>query len=289
MQSLDSVRYFTRGEPLNLRNVMQRVAPFVEQAAFSWEGEDGESCYAQIEKRQTRQYAQMCYLGCQEESDPVNICRLLEHLIKSAGAWKAWGVLADITEPSPLFEGFRKAGFTIWARQNIYHLSSQQKEYNEEEIRWRLWSSEDIGFMNALYKEIVPGAVQCIEPMTRKTALGLVAYQPKGHLVAYADLEYGPKGVWVQMVSSPEVRSAGLLQSLPRAIPELAGRQVYLCVRSYQPWLDAGMEETGYSGSEAQVLLVKHLVLRKSLERSAVKQIFESSTMEGSLPITQIK
>jgi len=30
-------------------------------------------------------------------------------------------------------------------------------------------------------------------------------------------------------------------------------------------------------------------VLRKSLERSAVKQIFESSTMEGSLPITQIK
>jgi hypothetical protein len=49
------------------------------------------------------------------------------------------------------------------------------------------------------------------------------------------------------------------------------------------------MEETGYSGSEAQVLLVKHLVLRRSLERSAVKQIFESSTMEGSLPITQIK
>lgn len=268
---------------------MQRLAPLVEQEAVSWQGEDGESCYGQIEKRQTRQYAQMCYLGCQDESDPVNICRVLEHLLKSAGAWKAWGVLADLPESSPLFEGFRKAGFSIWARQNIYQLNSIDKDYKEESIRWRLWTSEDINVMNALYKEVVPGAVQCIEPMTRKAALGLVAYQPNGRLAAYADIEYGPKGIWVQMVSSPEVRSAGLLQSLPTAIPELAGRPVYLCVRSYQAWLDSAMEEAGYSRREAQILLVKHLVLRKSLARAAVKQIFESSKMEGSLPITQKK
>lgn len=143
--------------------------------------------------------------------------------------------------------------------------------------------------MNALYKEVVPSAVQCIEPMTRKAALGLVAYQPDGGLAAYADLEYGPKGIWVEVITSPEVRSAGLLQSLPTAIPELAGRPVYLCVRSYQAWLDAVMHEVGFARSEAQILLVKHLVLRKSLERLAVKQIFDSSTMEGSLPITQTK
>jgi len=288
-QSLDSVRYFTRGEPLNLRNVMQRVAPLVEQAAVSWEGEDSETCYAQIEKRQTRQYAQMCYLGCQEEPDPVDICRLLEHLVKSAGTWKAWGVLADLPESSPLFEGFRKAGFSIWARQNVYQLTSTDKNYDKDAIRWRLWKSEDINPMNALYKEVVPGVAQCIEPMTRKAALGLVAYQPDGSLAAYADLEYGPKGIWVQVISSPELKSAGLLKALPAAIPELAGRPVYLCVRSYQSWLDVAMQEVGFSRSEAQVLLVKHLVLRKSLERNAVKQLFESSTMEGSLPITQIK
>lgn len=268
---------------------MQRVAPLVEQEALSWEGEECENCYAQIEKRQTRQFAQMCYLGCQEEFDPINICRLLEHLVKRAGAWKAWGVLADLPESSPLIEGFRKAGFTIWARQNIYQINPKDNDYNEEAIRWRLWTSEDVNLMNALYKEVVPGAVQCIEPMTRKAALGLVAYQPDGRLAAYADLEYGPKGIWVQVISSPEVRLVGLLQNLPMAIPELAGRPVYLCVRSYQPWLDSAMQEVGCSMSEAQVLLVKHLVLRKSLELNAVKQIFESSTMEGSLPITQIK
>lgn len=289
MQSLDSVRYFTRGEPLNLRNVMQRVAPLVDQEAVICEGEEGRSCYGQIEKRQNRLYAQMCYLGCQEDLEPVDVCRILEHLVKSAGIWKAWGVLADLPDSSPLFEGFRKAGFTIWARQNIYRLTEQDQDNNEDEIRWRLWTSEDINSMNALYKEIVPGAAQYIEPMTRKAALGLVAYQPDGRLAAFADLEYGPKGIWVQVISSAEVRLAGLLLSLPTAIPELAGRPAFLSVRSYQPWLDSAMEEAGNGCCEAQVLLVKHLVLRKSLERNAVKQLFESSTMEGSLPITQIK
>lgn len=268
---------------------MQRVAPLVEQAAVSWEGEDGAACYAQIEKRQTRQYAQMCYLGCQEMPDAVDVCRLLEPLVRSAGAWKAWGVLADLPQSSELLEGFRKAGFTIWARQNIYQLIPNEKGYNEETIQWRLWNSQDIDFMNNLFKEVVPGAVQTIEPMTRKAALGLVAYQSDGSLAGYADLEYGPKGIWAQVISRPNVRAAGLLRDLPGAVPELAGRPVFLCVRSYQSWLDAAVEEAGFSKSEAQVLLVKHLVLRKSLDRSVVKQMLEGSTMEGSLPITQLK
>jgi hypothetical protein len=60
-------------------------------------------------------------------------------------------------------------------------------------------------------------------------------------------------------------------------------------VRSYQPWLDAALEEMGSLKKESQILLVKHLVLRKSLELNAVKNIFENSNMEGSLPITQLK
>jgi len=268
---------------------MQRVAPLVEQAAISWENEEGQSCYGQIEKRQTRLYAQMCFLGYQEGLDSINICRLIEHLVKSAGDWKAWGVLADLPEDSPLYEGFRKAGFTIWARQNIYQLNLKDHYYNNPTLKWRLWTSDDISTLIVLYKEVVPGAVQCIEPITRKAALGLVAFQPDGKLAAYADLEYGPKGVWVQVTISPEVRAADLLNSLADAIPELFGRSVYLCVRSYQPWLDAAMEETGNLKKESQILLVKHLVLRKSLERYAVKKIFENSNMEGSLPITQSK
>lgn len=268
---------------------MQRVAPLVEQAAIAWEGEQGESCYGQIEKRQVRRYAQMCFLGCQEETDPLNICCLLESLVKSAGNWKAWGVLADLPEPSSLMEGFRKAGFTIWARQNIYQLDSKNKESPSLSNPWRLWTSDDIAAVNALYKEVVPSLVQYVEPMSREAALGLVSFHQDGRLAGFADLEYGPKGVWVQVTTAPDVDATNLLHALPSAIPELFGRPVYLCVRSYMPWLDTALENEGVSKSEPQILLVKHLVLRKTLELSTVQKIFESKNMEGSLPITRVK
>jgi hypothetical protein len=268
---------------------MQRVAPLVEQAAIAWEGEDGERCYGQIEKRQNRQHAQMCYLGCQEVSDPLNICRVLEQMVKSAGSWKAWGVLADLPESSPLFEGFRKAGFTIWARQNIYLLGAEAAQNAAQANLWRLWTSDDMASVNSLYKEVVPGLVQCIEPITRKTALGLVAFQPDGRLAAFADLEYGPKGVWVQVITSPDVQAASLLQTLYASIPELYGRPAYLSVRSYLPWLDATLEALGMTRAESQMLLVKNMVLRKALDRNAVKQVFEKNNLEGSLPITRVK
>ena len=274
---------------MTLQNVKRGVPPRGKREAKRGEGEAGPTFSAKTKKKQPRQYAQMCYLGCQEMPDAVDVCRLLEPLVRSAGAWKAWGVLADLPQSSELLEGFRKAGFTSWARQNIYQLIPNEKDRNEETIQWRLWNSQDIDFMNNLFKEVVPGAVQTIEPMTRKAALGLVAYQSDGSLAGYADLEYGPKGIWAQVISSPNVRAAGLLIDLPGAVPELAGRPVFLCVRSYQSWLDAAVEEAGFSKSEAQVLLVKHLVLRKSLDRSVVKQMLEGSTMEGSLPITQLK
>ena len=288
MQSLDTVRFFTRGEPLNLRNVMQRVASLVEQEAFIWEGESGQGCYGQIEKRQNRAYAQMCYVGCQEEADPLVLCRLLEPLVQSAGAWKALGVLADLPEASPLFEGFHKAGFRIWARQKVYDLTQTKDQGEETELRWRPWNSTDINSMKTLYREVVPASVQLIEPITRKSAIGMVSTRPNGSLSAYADLEYGPKGVWVQTLVDPEVDPTDLLKSLPQAIPELLGRPVYLCVRSYQPWVDTALENAGYGLQEAQILLVKHLVLRNQVEEQrVVKNIFESGGMEGSLPITQ--
>lgn len=287
MQSLDTVRFFTRGEPLNLRNVMQRVAVLVEQEAFIWEGEDGQSCYGQIEKRQSRPYAQMCFVVCQEEADPLVLCRVLEPLVESAGAWQAWGVLADLPEGSPLFEGFRKAGFRIWARQKIYNLTQTKGQSVETELQWRSWNSTDISSMRVLYREIVPASVQLIEPITRKSAIGMVLTQANGNLSAYADLEYGPKGVWAQMLVDPQVDPTDLLISLPQAIPELLGRPVYLCVRSYQPWVETALENAGYAPQEAQILLIKHLVLRSQVEQRAVKAIFESGGMEGSLPITQ--
>ena len=270
---------------MNLRNVMQRVTPGVEQvAALLQEADYG--CYGQIEKRQTKQFAQMCYLGTQEDPEPEIISKLLEYLIKIAGEWKALGVVADLPEISPLFEGFRKAGFTIWARQKVYNLSTNENVKYDTELKWRTWTPNDFTAMHALYKEVVPGVVQSIEPLTRSSMPGLIAYQLNGSLAAYADLVYGPKGIWVQLAASPEAPASRFAESLAQAIPDTYGRPLYISVRSYLPWVESSIENSGYIHQESQVLLVEHLTVRRQLERSKVKQIFEQSGMEGSLPIT---
>ncbi len=285
LQSLDAIRFFTRGEPLNLRNVMQRVTLGVEQVAALLQASDY-GCYGQIEKRQTRQFAQMCYLGTLEDPEPEIISKLLEYLITIAGEWESLGVVADLPEISPLFEGFRKAGFTIWARQKVYNLSTSEIKKNDGELKWRTWTPNDFSAMYALYKEVIPCVVQSIEPLPRSSMPGLVAYQLNGSLAAYADLVYGPKGIWVQLTASPEAPANGFAESLTQAIPDIYGRPLYISVRSYLPWVESSIEDSGYIHQESQVLLVKHLTLRRQLERSNVKKIFEQSGMEGSLPIT---
>ena len=289
MESLDAVRLYTRGLPFNLRNVLQRIAPLVEQEAVIWQGNQGESCYGKIEKRQAKSYAQMCYLGGQDEIDPNNLTKVLEALLKKAGSWKSYGVLADLPEQSDLFESFRKVGFSIWARQKIFLLDPKKMPLKSGNKAWRVWNSHDFNAMADIYKSIVPAATQMIEPLSRKSALGLVALQDESRLAGFADLEYGPKGVWVQLITDPQAEFEELISGLPQAISDLLGRPVFLCVRSYQPWLEDLAMRLGYQEQESYILLVKYLVLRNKLEQSALQKIFEAGNVEGSLPIAQIK
>jgi len=95
--------------------------------------------------------------------------------------------------------------------------------------------------ITSLYRGIVPGLFQPIEPLTRKAALGLVLFNPEGELIGYADLDYGPKGVWAQPVLSPEANDPQILSDLQKAIPDLKNRPVFWqrapINPGWHPWL----------------------------------------------------
>lgn len=265
---------------MNLRNVMRSVAPLANREAMIWEGEE-DSCFGQIEKGQNKKFAQLSYLGCSENIQPLTVCRLLEALVKEAGSWKAWGVLADLPEDSDLFEGFRKAGFTIWARQKVFKLSSQEMPPSTT-YSWREGSEFDKLAIDALSKEVVPTAVQLIECLSDKSADGLVAYQKNGRLGALAQLEFGPKGIWASMKVHPDADAQALISSLVEQVSDVLERPVYLAVRSYQAHLENTVVRMGFQESENQILLVKHLVLKRTLDPNQIKQIFETGSFEGS-------
>lgn len=265
---------------MKLRNVMRSVAPLVDREAMIWEGEE-ELCFGQIEKGQNKKYAQLSYLGCSENIQPLTVCRLLEPLVKEAGDWKALGVLADLPEGSALFEGFRKAGFVIWARQKVFKLNLQDMPRSSM-YSWRAGTEFDKLAIVNLSKEVVPAAVQLIDCMSDKSADALVAYQKDGRLGAFAILEYGPKGVWASMTVHPDADTEALLSSLVQEVSDVLDRPIYLAVRSYQPHLENTVLRMGFGASENQILLVKHLVLRRALDPNQVKQIFETGSFEGS-------
>ena len=265
---------------MNLRNVMRSVAPLADREAMIWEGEE-ESCFGQIEKGQTKKFAQLSYLGCSENIQPLTVCRLLEALVKEAGSWKAWGVLADLPEGSELFEGFRKAGFTIWARQKVFKLTSQEIPLSST-YSWREGSEFDKLAIDALSKQVVPTSVQLIDCLSDKSVDAMVAYQKDGRLGAFAKIEYGPKGIWASMTVHPDADVQALLSSLVQKVSHVLDRPVYLAVRSYQSRLETTVERMGFEASENQILLVKHLVLKRALDPNQVKQIFETGSFEGS-------
>ena len=70
----------------------------------------------------------------------------------------------------------------------------------------------------------------------------------------------------------PEATGVGSkLASLVRMLPNRGGRPVYICVRSYQAWLEPVLEDLGAKAADRQAIMVKHLA-RMVKEEQAVRE-----------------
>ena len=142
----------------------------------------------------------MSYLGGLDQPESRVISGILEGLAVTAGEWNAFGILAELPENSPLFEGFRIAGFSIWSRQQVYLFDIAETACKN--TSWQPYSSQDLIKLKQLHKRIVPLFVQPMVPVGRRAENGLVAFSEKGELFAYAELYYGPRGFGLSLISA---------------------------------------------------------------------------------------
>lgn len=289
LQSLDYLRLVTRGEPFNLRNLMHSISPPIEQYVGYCDNDPERPCYAQVISRVDETQGQLTFLGACDDADQSDIASLLENLIANAGKWGTHYITCDLPANSPHLIGFKKAGFLTWANQTIFRLAPAVLEDSKPEFVWRTWNANDMRAMTSLYRGVVPGLFQPIEPLTRKAALGLVLYHPEGELLGYADLDYGPKGVWVQPVLSPEANDPQILSDLQRAIPELYSRPAFLAVRSYQPWLASLAAQVPGEVQGSQLLMVRYLVRQLKVAEPQAFALYETGNIERSMPVSQIR
>jgi len=216
---------------------------------------------------------------------------LLEGLCKEAGAWGAKQVIAELLPDSTLYPAVRQAGFRVFGKQRLYRFQEESQPLDGVDSQWRIWNSHDIAAMRVLYQALVPPLIQPVEPLTRLEMLGLVFYDEQGELQAFADLVYGPMGIWVLPFIHPQstVEFSGLLAQMILDLPERNGRPVYVAARSYQPWVETALDALDGEHGPEEALLVKYLAYRQPVSADLAYGALEKGGANPHLPVAPIR
>jgi hypothetical protein len=203
--------------------------------------------------------AQLACLAPTSALATAELAPLLEYLETLVGGRGAFRLLAEVDEQEPVLPALQRSGFAIYARQRIWRLSNGLVVTPEATAPWRACTDRDLLAVRALYNNLVPGLAQQFEPPPQQRWRVLVHYQG-GELLAYAEIRSGPQGVWVQPFIHPNAE--GVVERLARLLQQVGGRHVrprYVCVRSYQSWLEQAMEDLGAEPGARQAVTVKRL------------------------------
>jgi len=211
---------------------------------------------------------------------------LLEHLIIIVGERGALHLLADVDEHAPAFDVLRRVGFATYARQRIWQLTGESRE-NSRISPWRVATASDEFAVRCLYNNLVPGLVQQVEPLPANRPHGVI-YRQNAELLAYVELRYGSRGIWAQPFIHPNAEDVPpSLGDLLVNLPNRHSRPVYVCVRSYQSWLETALEDSSSLRAIAgsmQAVMVKHLTISMRPEYSFSLRPREAGQPEPTAP-----
>jgi hypothetical protein len=278
--SLYSARILTRGNPLGAMAMLSYLNPrrYIYTAIAS---ENGNSLMGQVVLKGDESSARLTFIAPAKNIDGLSLS-LLDHLAKQAGEWGAFHLLAEVDENSPVFRSLRQAGFAMYASQRVWKLPKQENPDNGNS--WRNAEDTDWPAVQSLHGQLIPALIQPVDSLS-KQASGLVC-RPEGNLQAYAAVNIGPAGVWIQPLVPPESGCG------PERLAGLAGwgsRPVYVCVRSYQAWLETVLEDMGAEAGPRQAVMVKRLA--KTIKETQTVPVIEKvmAKAKPAAPVSRVE
>ena len=263
---LDSTRALTRGNPLGAGGFLAHLnlARHVYSAVSK---ENGTSLLGSVIHTRGETFARLLYLAPAAQLTHPGLSPLIEHLSAEAGGWGAFHVTAEVDETSEAFIALRNSGFAVYAWQRMWNVSSVAETGQRSD--WRRIREVDLQAVQNLYHQIVPPLIQPVEPVPRR-AVGMIC---QDGMKCYVSLSSGALGIVLTPLIHPDATDVGTkLASLIAQLPDRRGRPVYLCVRSYQAWLEPALADLGAQASARQAVMVKHLA-RLVKEEQAVKAV----------------
>jgi hypothetical protein len=213
---------------------------------------------------------------------------LLDALSHEAGLRGAHNLIAEVDEDQPAFESLRRAGFAVYARQQIWRWEGTPPPEQEHDDVWRPETPGDGEAIAWLVANLVPGLVLQAEPAPGRGRRGLLHWA-EGELRAYLDLERGPRGVWAQPYIHPAVEA---IDKLLAAFLHRAGepeRPVYLCLRSYQGWMVGALDRLGFERVAEQAVMVRRLAATVRRAVPATLPALDGGRVEPTTPFAGVQ
>lgn len=287
---LDSALVLTRGPLLVPGALFSFLAPGLGVfTAISYSGSNGDpQVIGQVMQMLGSPFAHLTFVTPDEALDTPLLTELLEYLVAVAGGRGAFRVLADVDDRTNIYEELRRSSFAIYTRQRIWQLTRQVASREGRQV-WRQATRQDTLAIRLLYNNLVPGLVQQIEPFNASQRPRGMVYQQNEDLIAYVELRYGSRGIWVQPFFHPDTQDAtGRFFDLMHALSNRGSRPVYLCVRSYQSWLEPAIEELGAEAGSRQAVMVKHLSSLQKAARPLAVPALEGGQTEMTASIRKV-
>jgi len=295
---LDTALVLTRGPLLLPGAFLSTLTPAmgVETVVYEKKGTRKPVIIGQVIHAKNSPFAHLTFLAPDHALDSPDLITLLDSLVVHSGESGVFHLIAEVDEKNQAFEALRRSSFAIYGRQRIWQFNGlpgaaytiKESTGKAQSFAWREAVSTDLVAIRSLYNDLVPGLVQQVEPFSlSQKPTGLVCEQ-NGGLLAYVDVVYGGRGIWAQPFIHPDVDEVnGKLVSLIQTLNNRRSKPVYLCVRSYQAWLETVLEELGAEAGPRQAVMVKHMAVPIRAARSISVPAMESGQPEISTPIAR--
>jgi hypothetical protein len=287
---LDSTRALIHGKSvIPLGALLYFLGPSTRMFTYrcSSDTQSGSPLIGQLTYATGASYARLSFLAPEDAIEQGGLSALSDYVALQMGNKGAFHILADIDENSQVFQLLHRAGFAIYARQRIWRLDGQPQG-DQVPVPWRTILSRDAIGVRSLYCNVVPGLVQQVEPMPKKNLKGVVLYKASD-AIAFVELKYGRNGIWAQPFIHPDVGDFDCsLVNLLHELPNRGNRPLYLCVRSYQSWLESAIEAMGAQPGPVQAVMVRHLTVAQRESQAYKVPAMNGTRAEPTAPIVNI-
>lgn len=214
----------------------------------------------QIKMRDDDPSAYINYIapGPQPDEDDALWLHAIDAMVREAGKLRAHNLVAEVTEESPLFEILRAAGFSVYARQQLWQRRSM---YSAMPSRFKLYeeSQHDMVGVQNLFGACVPRLVM---PFALPHGdMPRLVYRDDGQVKGYVAYSTGKRGVYILSYLHSDVipDASQILDAALQMIAPPPQCPVTVCVRRFQDWMATPMERLGFSSGPQQALMVKHI------------------------------